>query len=787
MPVLTVPSDNDTSPQREAELTLKDSWFRSAFEHAAIGMALSTLDGRCLAANRSLCEMLGYEEAELLGTQFQSLSHPDDREENLRLARQLLSGEIPTFRIEKRYFHKRGHVVWVLLSASLACNAHGQPLYVISQIQDTTPRKQVEAELTTHARQQAAVAELGQRALVGADLPVLINTAIQLVVQVLGVEYCKVLRLLADGRAMLFQGGTSVKATPAGSPPPENNAQADYILLSRDPLALEEDLGAGIPLGGSSSPNPGTIHGASVILPGEGQSLGLLGAYTARQRTFTEDDLNFLQAIANVLAEAIERKRADEALHSSEERYRMLFENAVEGVAVLAEGRVALANPAFARILGYADARAIVGVTVRDLMPSKLRDGAADWFQQWQGEALSMPGIQSRASRQDRSEIDVLVYGVAIAYDGRPAVLIFLHDITEQLRNEQRVAAIRQIGQAITASLDLDEIFSRIVQGLERLLPFDQASLSLLEDGRCFCVTRSPLPANASPDLLRLSTPLVIQSRAIGTLDLVSSGPNRYSSCDDDLLEQLAPQIAIAVENARLYDELRTGRERLQSLSHRLVKVQEAERRHIARELHDEVGQALTGLKLLLEMMSRLPPETIQDSLSEAQAMANDLLARVQEMSLNLRPAMLDDLGLLPTLLWHIERYSALTNVCVAFKHTQLEGRFPPEVETAAYRLVQEALTNAARHADAREVTVRLWATADMLGVQVEDNGVGFDVEAALSAGESSGLSGMRERVALLAGHLSVESSPGAGTCLTAELPLRAPFESSKSNPASQI
>jgi signal transduction histidine kinase len=339
------------------------------------------------------------------------------------------------------------------------------------------------------------------------------------------------------------------------------------------------------------------------------------------------------------------------------------------------------------------------------------------------------------------------------------------------------VTAIRQIGQAITASLDLDEIFSRIVQGLERLLPFDQASLSLLEDERRFCVTRSPMPTNASADVPRLSAPLMMQGRIIGTLDLVSLGPNRYSSRDDDLLQQLAPQVSIAVENARLYDEVRAGRQRLQSLSYRLVKVQEAERRHIARELHDEVGQALTGLKLLLEMISRQPPEAIQDSLGEAQSVANDLLARVREMSLNLRPAMLDDLGLLPTLLWHIERYSALTNVRVVFKHAQLEGRFPPEVETAAYRLVQEALTNAARHTDVSEVTVRLWATADTLGVQVQDHGRGFDVEAALATGESSGLAGMRERAALLGGHLSVESSPGAGTCLTAELPLGIPSE----------
>jgi signal transduction histidine kinase len=210
-----------------------------------------------------------------------------------------------------------------------------------------------------------------------------------------------------------------------------------------------------------------------------------------------------------------------------------------------------------------------------------------------------------------------------------------------------------------------------------------------------------------------------------------------------------------------------------------LLDVQEAERRHIARELHDEVGQALTGLKLLLDMSTRLPADEVTASarklhdLREAQAMVNELMALVRDLSLDLRPAMLDDLGLLPTLLWHFDRYTAQTPVRVAFKHTGLEGRrFAPEVETAAYRIVQEALTNVARHAGVSEVVVRLWADQETLGVQIEDGGTGFDPEAALAAGATTGLAGMRERAVLLGGQLTVESAPLAGTCVTAELPL---------------
>jgi signal transduction histidine kinase len=141
-------------------------------------------------------------------------------------------------------------------------------------------------------------------------------------------------------------------------------------------------------------------------------------------------------------------------------------------------------------------------------------------------------------------------------------------------------------------------------------------------------------------------------------------------------------------------------------------------------------------------------------------------------MSLDLRPATLDHLGLLSALLWHIRQYGTQTQVRVEFKHSGLEGRrFPTEIETAAYRIVQEALTNVARHAETFDATVRVWADGHGLNLQIEDSGRGFDAEDALSADNTSGLAGMRERAHLLGGSFLIESSPGAGTRLTAEFP----------------
>jgi PAS domain S-box-containing protein len=228
-------------------------------------------------------------------------------------------------------------------------------------------------------------------------------------------------------------------------------------------------------------------------------------------------------------------------------------------------------------------------------------------------------------------------------------------------------------------------------------------------------------------------------------------------------------------ERKRAEEELRKSADRLQGLSRRLLKVQEEERRHLARELHDEVGQLLTGLRLLLRPNDQMSADAVKVQFEQAREVVDELLQRVRGLSFDLRPAALDQLGLAPGLLALFERYTEQTGVLVDFKHQGLERRFSPEVETAAYRTVQEALTNVARHAGVAGVTVRVWAANGPMNVQVEDRGRGFDPEAVMRTPRPGGLSGMHERIALLGGRLTVDARPGSGTQIMAEIPLQEP------------
>jgi signal transduction histidine kinase len=237
------------------------------------------------------------------------------------------------------------------------------------------------------------------------------------------------------------------------------------------------------------------------------------------------------------------------------------------------------------------------------------------------------------------------------------------------------------------------------------------------------------------------------------------------------LLRGLSAQAASAIENVELFEQVRVGRERQRKLSKSLVDVQEAERRHLAKELHDHLGQVLTGLQFMLESAKQQASGTQRSNLEEIQDAVSDIIRQVREMSLNLRPSMLDDMGLLPTLLWHFDRYTSQTGIRVNFQRNEIPGRFPLEIETAAYRIIQEALTNVARHAQVNEVLVGLVVQEKTLWVEVLDQGTGFEVSAE-SEKPSSGLSGMRERVSLLGGYLIVESFIDQGTQIIAALPL---------------
>jgi signal transduction histidine kinase len=222
----------------------------------------------------------------------------------------------------------------------------------------------------------------------------------------------------------------------------------------------------------------------------------------------------------------------------------------------------------------------------------------------------------------------------------------------------------------------------------------------------------------------------------------------------------------------RAGDRERELREELEEHSRVVVAAQEAERRRIARELHDEIGQALTGLALSLANLERVAPDEVRAGLAEARAGMGELVARVHDFSLSLRPAMLDDLGLLPALLWLTEHVlSTQTGLRVDLEHDGLDRRFSWEVETAAYRIVQEALNNVVRHAASGTATVQCLVVGDQLFIEVRDEGVGFH-PLSIKPHTTSGLRGMQERARLLEGQLRIESVPGKGTRVIARLPV---------------
>jgi PAS domain S-box-containing protein len=249
---------------------------------------------------------------------------------------------------------------------------------------------------------------------------------------------------------------------------------------------------------------------------------------------------------------------------------------------------------------------------------------------------------------------------------------------------------------------------------------------------------------------------------------------------DGTRINVLVVTVAVSVPGRRtevwaIYRDI-TARKRaeaaLQAVSSRLLEVQEAERRHLASELHDEIGQLLTGLRLMLKVNGEASAETIKSRFEQARNIVDDVIATVRRLSFDLRPADLDQFGLLPALLALFERYTAQTGILVDFKHRDIDRRFAPKIETAAYRVVQEALTNAARHASVAGITVRFWTQGNKLHLQIDDRGRGFNPDAVMKVARSSGLFGMSERIALVGGCMTIDSAPGAGTTITAELPL---------------
>jgi len=273
-----------------------------------------------------------------------------------------------------------------------------------------------------------------------------------------------------------------------------------------------------------------------------------------------------------------------------------------------------------------------------------------------------------------------------------------------------------------------------------------------------------------------MAVPLGHHDRMLGVLLLGGPRPASFSGPQTEIAQEVGGIISLALAHTELLENVTRSRSQLESLSHKLILVREEESRHIARELHDEIGQILAVLNLNLAAVKKgAGSELARQSVDGCLDLVARLITRVRRLSLDLHPSLLDDFGLVTALRRHVESLADRTGLDLRFQADEGIGRLGTELETVCFRVVQEAITNALRHADPGLLLVRLRLYAGKLELSVSDDGRGFDPEAALersAGGESLGLLGMRERVALVSGELSIISAPGAGAVIKASFPL---------------
>ncbi len=500
------------------------------------------------------------------------------------------------------------------------------------------------------------------------------------------------------------------------------------------------------------------------------------------------------------------------------------------GLVVGGQERAVVVNDAFCTMTGYSAEEALALRPFAKIFAPRAPGAVAQPPVPWPAGDNTAPACyETEIFDRKGRPIPVAVSAQVAWCDGRRQVVATFRDLTEHRRAEAELTVrarqqevVAELGRRALVHRDPDSLMDAAVIAVARTLGVDYvdvlelrperdslrlragvgwgdglvgqvtvpagggspAGLALECDGPVVVAdlareTRFAVPPLLSEHGVVAGAFVVIRGadRPYGVLGAETKGARPFSRDDVHFLRAVANVLADAIGQAHAEATLRDAddrdrrlRRRLEVDSRRVVDAQETERRRIARELHDEIGQALTGLKMTLEH-ERLPARAMAARLARASELTAELLRRVQDLSLDLRPAVLDDLGLKPALVWLVERYTTQTSVAVALSCSGLESRRDPQVETAAYRIVQEALTNVARHAGVKHAAVDCSVEEAALRVEVADEGLGFDVDS-IPMGASSGLVGMEERARSTGGRLSVRSAPGRGTTVVAQLPI---------------
>ena len=409
-----------------------------------------------------------------------------------------------------------------------------------------------------------------------------------------------------------------------------------------------------------------------------------------------------------------------------------------------------------------------------------------------------------------------------IAYTFKTALKV-QEERSERLLSE----SLQRFSEQLTSTLELEEVLTLILDQFQMLIPYDSANVLLLEDGLlqmhanrgyqqlqpvvhsgelpgiCFVPERTVgmrevLNSNEAvilPDTTLLSdwlwlpcgahvrswmgVPLLVNGQPIGAIQLDKASPNFFTRKHGELAIAMAVPAALAIENARMLAQIREAKEQLRGLSAQIMQAQEQERSKLAVELHDHAGQALLGLRAELQVLKRKIPSDCKAANEQIEILDEIMIELSQDlrrMAFDLHPPLLSELGLMAALEQYLDEFKRRLQIPISLEVHPASGmeRLPQSIELVCYRVVQEALTNLARHAQARSVKVSFIVTDDHLNFSIQDDGIGIPRR---STGryktKGFGLLGMRERVLSLGGELQIWSQPGCGTRIEVDIPLR--------------
>jgi PAS domain S-box-containing protein len=771
--ICTIVRDVSSRKQAEEELREAEERFRSAFGDAAIGMALVGTDGRWLQVNRSLCQLVGYPEEELLTKTFQDITHPDDLEADQTYVRRLLTGEIQTYQMEKRYLHRDGHVVWISLNVSLMRDAEGFPLYFISQMQDITERKQAEEALARSENRLRTIIETEPEC-----------------VKVLGMDG-SLLEMNPAGLSMIEADSLEqVRGKPV----------YEYIATEHrtDFVALTERV----------------LHGGSGTL--EFEIVGLKG--TSRWLDTHAVPLRGARGeIAGLLAitrDITERKKNEEALRQSERLYRAVIEQATENIFLVdvKTRRIVESNPAFRETLGY---------TEEELRRMRLYDVIAADRESIDANVervleLKNPFVgQRQYRRKDGPLVDVEVSASTILHNGRETLCVVAHDVTERARAQQlleeRLALLSGIAANLTLELPVRESLNILAKSVLNASTAVACSVALIDESTGFLriegshglpegfkrgietvwrdgsvhsptmeAIRARRPTLAGHRRQRMLedplytpvhrwareamwdtvfiVPLVSKGRTLGVIHFSYLQGEQPGEDERVFLRAVADQAAVAVENARLFSEAR-GKAALE------------ERQRLARELHDSVSQALYGIALGAKTARTLldqEPDRATDPLDYVLSLAEAGMAEMRALIFELRPESLETEGLTVALEKQAAALRARHEIEVEASLCD-EPKASPGAKETVYRIAQEALHNIVKHAYANRVEIKMECDPEWITLDVSDDGVGFDARKEFPG--HLGLDSMRERASRLGGTLRVQTAPGRGTRIWVRIP----------------